>query len=116
MRIATQLVDGPLNQNMWADRFDRNLEDIFELQDQVTGEVVSALKVKLTNQEKEQRTNRSSVDPEACDLVKKARKTAAHIMQSEPDFSSEAFGNKLPFKYATMRSHFIDTLKEAGFP
>jgi adenylate cyclase len=74
VRIATQLVDGKLNQNIWADRFDGNLEDIFELQDQVTGEVVSALKVKLTSREKELRTNRGSVNPEAYDLVKKANK------------------------------------------
>jgi adenylate cyclase len=74
VRIATQLVDGPLNQSIWADRFDGNLEDIFDLQDQVTGKVVSALKVKLTSREKEQRTNRSSVNPEAYDLVKKANK------------------------------------------
>ena len=74
VRIATQLVDGLLNRNIWADRFDGNLEDIFDLQDQVTGKVVSALKVKLTNREKEQRTNRSSVNPEVYDLVKKANK------------------------------------------
>jgi adenylate cyclase len=74
VRIATQLVDGMHNQNIWADRFDGNLEDIFDLQDQVTGEVVSALKVKLTSKEKEQRSNRGSVNPEAYDLVKKANK------------------------------------------
>ena len=74
VRIATQLVDGLHNQNIWADRFDGNLEDIFDLQDQVTGEVVSALEVKLTSREKEQRTSRSSVNPEAYDLVKKANK------------------------------------------
>ena len=72
VRIATQLVDGMLNRNIWADRFDGNLEDIFDLQDQVTGKVVSALKVKLTSREKEQRTNRGSVNPEVYDLVKKA--------------------------------------------
>jgi adenylate cyclase len=72
VRISTQLVDGLLNQNIWADRFDGSLEDIFDLQDQVTGEVVSALKVKLTSREKELRTGRSSVNPEAYDLVKKA--------------------------------------------
>jgi adenylate cyclase len=74
VRIATQLVDGLNNQNIWADRFDGNLEDIFDLQDQVTREVVSALKVKLTPGEKEQRSNRNSVNPEAYDLVKKANK------------------------------------------
>ncbi|MHC4208060.1 MAG: rhodanese-like domain-containing protein, partial [Planctomycetota bacterium] len=60
VRIATQLVDGLRNQNIWADRFDGNLEDIFDLQDQVTGKVVSALQVKLTSREKKQRTNRGS--------------------------------------------------------
>jgi TolB-like protein len=74
VRIATQLVDGLLNQSIWADRFDGNLEDIFDLQDQVTGKVVSALKVKLTSREKDQRTNRGSVNPQAYDLVKKANK------------------------------------------
>jgi adenylate cyclase len=74
VRIATQLVDGLLNRNIWADRFDGNLEDIFDLQDQVTGKVVSALKVKLTSREKEQRTNRGSVNPEVYDQVKKANK------------------------------------------
>jgi adenylate cyclase len=74
VRIATQLVDGLRNQNIWADRFDGNLEDIFDLQDQVTGKVVSALQVKLTSREKKQRTNRGSVNPEAYDLVKKANK------------------------------------------
>ena len=74
VRIATQLVDGRLNQNIWADRFDGDLEDIFDLQDQVTGKVVAALEVRLTSREKEQRTHRSSVNPEAYDLVKKANK------------------------------------------
>jgi hypothetical protein len=36
-------------------------------------------------------------------------------MQAEPDFSSEAFGNKLPFKDPAMRNRFIDTLMKAGF-
>ena len=74
VRIATQLVDGPLNQNIWADRFDGNLEDIFDLQDKVTGKVVAALKVKLTSSEKELRSKRGSVNPEVYDLVKKANK------------------------------------------
>jgi adenylate cyclase len=74
VRIATQLVDGLRNQNIWADRFDGNLEDIFDLQDQVTGKVVAALKVRLTGREKAQRTKRSSVNPETYDLVKKANK------------------------------------------
>ena len=48
--------------------------------------------------------------------MKRARQTAAHVMKSDPGFSCEAFGRKLPFKDSTMRDRFIDTLKKAGFP
>jgi adenylate cyclase len=74
VRIATQLVDGLQNMNVWADRFDGSLENIFDLQDQVTEKIVSALEVTLTSREKKRRAGRSSVKPEAYDLVKKADK------------------------------------------
>jgi hypothetical protein len=47
--------------------------------------------------------------------LKRARQMAAHVMQSEPDWSSEAFGRKLPFKDESMLNRLIDTLKKAGF-
>jgi adenylate cyclase len=72
VRIATQLVDGRRNRIAWADRFDGDLENIFDLQDQVTGKVVSALKVKLTRSEKDRLGGRGSVNPEVYDLVKRA--------------------------------------------
>jgi hypothetical protein len=48
--------------------------------------------------------------------LKKAKQTAAYVMQLEPGFNCEAYGHKLPFKDLNMRNRFIDTLKKAGFP
>ena len=48
--------------------------------------------------------------------MKRARQTAAHVIQLEPDFNCEAYGRKLPFKDSAMRDRFIGTLKKAGFP
>jgi hypothetical protein len=53
VRIAGQLIESETGAHLWADRFDGALEDIFELQDQVTGRVVAAIAPRLTQAETE---------------------------------------------------------------
>lgn len=48
VRINAQLVDARSGGSVWAERYDRDFEDIFALQDDITGKIVSALKVTLT--------------------------------------------------------------------
>jgi TolB-like protein len=48
VRISAQLIDAIGGDHLWADRFDRNLEDIFAVQDEVTGKIVEALVGRLT--------------------------------------------------------------------
>src|SRR5260221_448791 len=43
VRITGQLIDATTGTHLWADRFDSQLEDIFELQDQVTSSVIGAI-------------------------------------------------------------------------
>ena len=47
VRITAQLIDGAAGDHVWADRFDRDLDDIFEIQDEISKAIVEALKVKL---------------------------------------------------------------------
>ena len=56
VRITAQLVDATTGGHLWAERYDRNFQDIFALQDEVTHKIVSALAVKLTEGEKERRS------------------------------------------------------------
>jgi TolB-like protein/class 3 adenylate cyclase len=51
LRITGQLIDATTGVHLWADRFDGAVEDIFELQDQVTGKVVTALAPRLEQAE-----------------------------------------------------------------
>jgi adenylate cyclase len=51
VRITAQLIDAMTGGHLWADRYDRELTDIFAVQDQVTREIVSSLAVKLTDDE-----------------------------------------------------------------
>jgi adenylate cyclase len=48
LRITAQLVDALTGKHLWAERYDRNLKDIFALQDEITIKILTALQVKLT--------------------------------------------------------------------
>lgn len=52
VRINAQLIDAATGGHVWADRYDRDLTDIFEVQDEVTLEIVNALKIKLSPSER----------------------------------------------------------------
>jgi adenylate cyclase len=79
IRINAQMIDGVSGGHLWAERYDRDLEDIFEVQDEVTRTIVSALQVTLTASEEAQREGRNKVDPEAYDLLVRARQTALQL-------------------------------------
>jgi adenylate cyclase len=51
IRVTAQLVDAQTGQHLWADRYDRTLADILDVQDEITQEIVTALQVRLTEGE-----------------------------------------------------------------
>ncbi len=51
IRITTQLVDADTGEHVWSARFDRNIEDVFALQDEITSHIVTALQVRLVEGE-----------------------------------------------------------------
>ena len=73
VRVTAQLIDGMNNDHLWAERFDRDLDDIFELQDELSQEIVKALKIKLVPAEKKAITSRGTDDPDAYDCYLRAR-------------------------------------------
>ena len=52
IRVTGQLIDGATGGHVWADRYDRNLTDIFEIQDEITKTIVDQLKIRLLPEEK----------------------------------------------------------------
>ena len=65
VRITAQLIDGRTNGHVWAERYDRNFEDIFELQDDISRSIVTALRVKLLPDEVANLNQKSTGNPEA---------------------------------------------------
>lgn len=73
VRINAQLIDGTNGGHVWAERYDRDLEDIFVVQDDVTREIVAALKVNLTAPEAARLEGKTKANPEANDYLYRGR-------------------------------------------
>jgi TolB-like protein len=73
VRITAQLIEGTTDNHIWAERFDRDLSDIFALQDEIAQAIVAALKVKLLTKEREAIEDRGTHSTEAFDLLLRAR-------------------------------------------
>ena len=70
MRITAQLIDAATGAHLWADRYDRDLTDIFAVQDDVTRRIVDALKVTLSPAENARLADSgtSNIDAYDCSL------------------------------------------------
>ncbi len=74
VRITAQLIDGATGDQLWADRYDRNLDDIFAIQDEISKAIVGALKLTLLPREKQAIERRGTINVEAYDLYLMARR------------------------------------------
>ena len=75
VRITAQLIDGASGDHVWAERYDRDLTDIFAIQDEISEAIVAALKVKLLPREKQAIENRGTSNVEAYNLFLMARQS-----------------------------------------
>jgi len=77
VRITAQLIDGSNDSHLWAERYDRDLNDIFALQDEISRAIVDALKVKLLPEEKKAIERRGTENVDAYNLYLMARESYA---------------------------------------
>jgi len=76
VRVTAQLIDSTSGGHVWASRYDRELTDIFAIQDELTKEIVSALKLKLTLGEQDRLNQKRNVNVEAFELFLRGREQA----------------------------------------
>lgn len=74
VRITAQLIDGLAGHQLWAERYDRDLTDIFAIQDEISKAIVSALELRLLPKEKKAIEVRETSSPEAYNLYLMARR------------------------------------------
>jgi len=77
VRITAQLIDGSNDSHVWAERYDRDLNDIFALQDEISHAIVDALKVKLLPEEKRAIEKHGTKNVDAYNVYLMARQARA---------------------------------------
>jgi TolB-like protein len=110
VRITGQLIDAATGAHLWADRFDGELEDIFDLQDQVTGKVVGAIAPELERAEIERAKRKATKSLNAYDYYLRGM---AHLHQG----SREAIDQALPLfaKAIVLDAEFASAYAMAAF-
>lgn len=83
VRVNVQLIDGSSGSQVWSERWDRDLDDIFELQDELSQAIVEALKIKLLPKEKKAIGERATTSIEAYDLYMRAKSAANSALGPE---------------------------------
>lgn len=73
LRMTVELVEGATGAHLWSERFDREMRDVFALQDDITARVVDALKVRLTPAEASGTPSTGTTDPKALELTLRGR-------------------------------------------
>jgi adenylate cyclase len=84
VRITAQLIDGANDSHLWAERYDRDLNDIFAIQDEISHAIVDALKVKLLPEEKKAIEQHGTENVDAYNLFLMARQTYATGYEADP--------------------------------
>ena len=87
VRVTAQLVAGESGVHLWASRYDRDLDDIFAIQDEITQNIVDALKVNLKLDERENIGIAATSNMEAYDYVLRARSL---IYRADRESNAEA--------------------------
>jgi adenylate cyclase len=84
VRITAQLIDGSNDSHVWAERYDRDLNDIFAIQDEISHAIVDALKVKLLPEEKKAIEQHGTENVDAYNLFLMARQTYTTGSEGDP--------------------------------
>ena len=84
VRVTAQLVDATAGHQLWAERYDRDLEDIFAVQDEITREVVVALDVRLSGGEGARMWSGGTKNLEAWECVRQGMNILNHVTGESP--------------------------------
>lgn len=126
VRITAQLIHGAADRHIWAERYDRELEDVFEVQDEITKVIVGTLVHKVDTEETERRIHSPRTDQDAYDCylagrefffarTRESNEKALELMEKaielDPGFA-RAYGFKAWLKAYAYRYGWSDNPKQ----
>jgi serine/threonine protein kinase/Tfp pilus assembly protein PilF len=93
LRINTQLVDTQTDFPVWSERFDREMKDVFEVQDEMARKIAEALRVTLSPQELEALATKPTENLQAYDLYLRGKRYARRQTRQDLEFALQMFEN-----------------------
>ncbi len=117
LRISVQLVNAADGYQLWSERYDREMKDVFDIQDEITLAVVEALKIKLIGGEKAALLKRQTRDPEAYEFYLRG---LSHFNRWTPSDFEKAIENferaiQIDPSYAAASAALADACTELAF-
>jgi TolB-like protein/Tfp pilus assembly protein PilF len=95
LRITAQLVNVADGYHLWSERYDREMEDVFEIQDDISQAIVNALRVILSEDEKKQIEKPRAVNIEAYHYYLRGRQSAHQSRRKSMDFARQMFAKAI---------------------
>ncbi|MGB7727381.1 MAG: protein kinase [Candidatus Acidiferrum sp.] len=93
LRISAQLIDTRTDFPLWSERFDREMKDVFEIQDEMARKIAEALRVRLSPQELEALADKPTENPQAYDLYLRGKRYARRQTRQDVEFALQMFEN-----------------------
>ena len=109
IRITAQLIDATTGNHLWAERYDRNLSDIFALQDDITKKIITAMQVKLTEGEQVRAAAKGTNNLEAY-----LKYLQAHELINRFNIESNALGKQLAEEAITLDPEYASAYFALG--
>jgi serine/threonine protein kinase/Flp pilus assembly protein TadD len=93
LRISGQLIDTATDFPLWSERYDRELKDVFEVQDEIARKIAEALRITLSPQEQEALAAKPTENLQAYDLYLRGKNYARRLTLQDTEFALQMFDN-----------------------
>jgi non-specific serine/threonine protein kinase len=115
LRITTQLMDAKTDFPVWSERYDREMADVFEVQDEIARKIAEALRVTLSPQEQEELAARPTENLQAYDLYLRGKSYARRLTRQDLEFALQMFDNAVTLDPAFALAHAANAIFHAQY-
>ena len=91
VRITVQLVEASTRHSVWAERYDRQLEDVFAIQEEIARSIAQALRITLTPQEQKEIARKPTENPQAYDYYLRGRGYARRCTRPDLEYAVQMY-------------------------
>ena len=91
LRVSAQLIHTKTGLAAWAERFDRQMEDVFEVQDEIARSIAGALRIKLSPHEAKAIASKPTANLQAYDAYLRARSFARRVTRTDLEFALQMY-------------------------